>query len=247
MIKILGHRGGRNLWPENSLEGFRNAIALGVDIVELDVHLSRDGEIIVMHDPSLERTTHGTGLVSDKTADELRAIRLRDSQENISTFDEALRVFAAVPTEIFVEIKTDACGRAYEGLEAKILDAVARRGMTARTSIVCFVPEVIETARAIDPSIGCLAPVFRATAQMHGGLEKMIDRIDRIEGCLVSVERSMLLAAREYLIDRLGPTRLCVGVTNEADELAYWMTQAVHQVNTDRPDLAIAARQQHRP
>jgi len=245
VIRVLGHRGGRNLWPENSLEGFREAIALGVDIVELDVHLSSDGEVIVMHDPTLERTTHGTGLVSEKTAAELRTIRLRDSDETIPTLEMALAIFAEVRTELFIEVKTDGLGRAYPDLERKILGAVARHRMIERAAIVSFVPESLEVARTIEPRIQVLAPVFRQTAQMHGGLERMIDRLDRIPRCLVSVERTLLQMAREYCLQRLGAERLCVGVTNEPDELAFWFTQPVRQVGSDRPDLALAARDRH--
>jgi glycerophosphoryl diester phosphodiesterase len=57
MIRIIGHRGGRNLWAENSLGGFLKSATLGVHAVELDLHLTRDGEIVVIHDPLLERTT----------------------------------------------------------------------------------------------------------------------------------------------------------------------------------------------
>ena len=58
---FAAHRGGAALWPENSLLAFGNALALGVDYLELDVHLSRDGEVMVIHDATLERTTTGTG------------------------------------------------------------------------------------------------------------------------------------------------------------------------------------------
>jgi glycerophosphoryl diester phosphodiesterase len=242
MIRILGHRGGRDLWPENSLQGFRNAIALGVDAVEFDVHLSADDEVVVMHDPSLERTTTGSGLVRDRTAAELAATTLRDSSEGVPTLERALDAFEGVATELFVEIKTDAGGRAYPGLERKVLDALARRRMTSRAVIVCFVPEILEAARAIEPSVGVLAPVFRPTSQMLGGLERMIDRLERIPRLLMSFERALLRDNRDYLMKRIPPERFCVGVTNEPDELAFWMTQDVHQVGSDRPDLALAAR-----
>ena len=65
MTRIAAHRGGAALWPENSLLAFRNAIALGADFIEFDVHLSKDGEVIVIHDPTLERTTNGYGLIYD--------------------------------------------------------------------------------------------------------------------------------------------------------------------------------------
>jgi glycerophosphoryl diester phosphodiesterase len=242
MIRILGHRGGRELWPENSLQGFRNAIALGVDAVEFDVHLSADDQVMVMHDPSLDRTTTGDGLVRDKTAAELAKITLRDSTEGVPTFEQALDVFEGKSTELFVEIKTDAGGRAYPGLERKLLDAVARRGMTSRTAIVCFVPEILETARSIEPSIKLLAPVFRQTSQMMGGLDRMLDRLERIPRLLLSFERTLLRDNREHVMKRIPHDRFCVGVTNDPDELAFWMTKNVHQVGSDRPDLALAAR-----
>jgi len=56
---IAAHRGGAGLWPENSLLAFRSAIALGVDFLEFDLHLTADGEVIVLHDPTLDRTTTG--------------------------------------------------------------------------------------------------------------------------------------------------------------------------------------------
>lgn len=245
MISILGHRGGAGLWPENSLAGFRNAIALGIDAVELDVHVSRDGEVMVIHDNTLERTTHGTGFVQDRSSAELAATRLRDTDEGVPTLEEVLDIFEPASTDLFVEIKTDAGGRAYPGLERRVVDMLARRGMLARTGILSFVPEILETVRRVEPTMRVCAPVVRATAQMHGGLERMLDRLDAIPDCLVSVERSLLLHARAYCIERLGPARLCAGVINDPDELDFWMTQKVHQVVSDRPDLALAARNRH--
>ncbi|MEO8849921.1 MAG: glycerophosphodiester phosphodiesterase family protein [Casimicrobiaceae bacterium] len=245
MIRILGHRGGRNLWPENSLQGFRNAIGLGVDAVEFDVHLSADDEIVVIHDPTLERTTHGEGLVAQRTAAELGCTRLRGSEEGVPTFKATLDIFEGGSTGLFVEIKTDTLGRAYRGLEKRVLAAVAKRNMTARTTLVSFVPETLEAARIIEPSIGLLAPLFRATSQMLGGVPAMLERLERIPGCLISVQRDMLWTSREYFSERLPADRFCVGVTNDATELDYWMTQPVFQVGSDRPDLALAARQRH--
>ena len=86
MVRIIGHRGGRNLWAENSLGGFRKTATLGVDAVELDLHLTRDGEIVVIHDPLLERTTNGRGAVSDHSLQALTRLRLKDTiDETIPT------------------------------------------------------------------------------------------------------------------------------------------------------------------
>ena len=63
MTRIAAHRGGGALWPENSLLAFQSAIALGSDLIELDVHQSRDGVVVVIHDATVDRTTEGAGAV----------------------------------------------------------------------------------------------------------------------------------------------------------------------------------------
>jgi len=70
----FAHRGGAGLWPENTLEAFRGAIALGCSHLETDLRLSRDGQIVLFHDPTLERTTDGIGDVSSHTLDQLRRL-----------------------------------------------------------------------------------------------------------------------------------------------------------------------------
>ena len=69
--QVFAHRGGSALAPENTTAAFDSGLALGADGLELDVHLSRDGSVVVHHDPPLERTTNLTGPVADRTADEL--------------------------------------------------------------------------------------------------------------------------------------------------------------------------------
>ena len=69
-LEIVGHRGAKGITPENTLASFQKALDLGVDMIELDVHLSKDGELVVIHDPNLERTTNGSGLVGDYTLEQ---------------------------------------------------------------------------------------------------------------------------------------------------------------------------------
>src|SRR5437016_1352334 len=83
---IAAHRGGAALAPENSLAAFRNALALGADIVEFDLHLTRDGEVVVIHDPTLDRTTTMTGAVRDHTLADLATAKLKNRDG--STTDE---------------------------------------------------------------------------------------------------------------------------------------------------------------
>src|SRR6266536_3100082 len=77
MARYVAHRGGAARWPENSLTAFRGAIAAGARLLELDVHLTADGDVAVIHDPTLERTTSGTGSLARCIVADLRRARLR--------------------------------------------------------------------------------------------------------------------------------------------------------------------------
>src|SRR5919107_2807685 len=70
----LAHRGASALAPENTIEAFRLAVGAGAGGLELDVHMTRDGQIVVIHDPTVDRTTNGSGAVSEMTFDELRRL-----------------------------------------------------------------------------------------------------------------------------------------------------------------------------
>lgn len=67
MIQIMGHRGASGLEPENTLRSFRKAIELGVDYIECDVHATKDGHLVLIHDSTVDRTTNGTGEVKSFT------------------------------------------------------------------------------------------------------------------------------------------------------------------------------------
>lgn len=105
---IIGHRGAAALAPENTLASFRKAVALGVDAVELDVRLSGDGELVVIHDEWVERTTDGAGRVADLPFAALRRLDAGGG-ERIPTLDEVLR---AVPPDVAVNIELKGPGTA---------------------------------------------------------------------------------------------------------------------------------------
>ena len=95
-VLVIAHRGDWRNAPENSLQGIRNSIAMGVDIVEMDVRMTRDGHLVLMHDKTLDRTTNGSGEVSEYTLTELKQLRLKNGQgistrHQIPTLEEALQ------------------------------------------------------------------------------------------------------------------------------------------------------------
>lgn len=100
MLKI-GHRGAKGYEPENTLVSFQKALDLHVDGIELDVHLSADGEIIVIHDETIDRTTNGKGFVNELSLQELKAFLIEGKHE-IPTLEE---VFDLVNQKCFINIE----------------------------------------------------------------------------------------------------------------------------------------------
>lgn len=94
-VIVAAHRGDWRNFPENSLEAIDNAIKMGVDIVEIDVQRTKDGQLILMHDPTLNRTTTGKGKISEVTLDSIRKLKLKNGCNirticNVPTLEEAL-------------------------------------------------------------------------------------------------------------------------------------------------------------
>lgn len=94
-VFVASHRGDWRNFPENSLEAIDNAIRMGVDIVELDVQRTKDGELILMHDPRLDRTTTGKGAIADTTLAYIRTLNLKNgcnirTKHRVPTLEEAL-------------------------------------------------------------------------------------------------------------------------------------------------------------
>jgi glycerophosphoryl diester phosphodiesterase len=242
-VMIIGHRGGRNLWPENSLLGFRKLREMRVDGVEFDVHQTRDGGLVVIHDPTFERTAEASGPVGACSLAEVTKVRLRDAGgECVPMLEAVLDVYERTDFELHIEIKTDALGNPYPGLEAKLVDLVRRRGLERRTIITCFVPEVLERVRTAWPEARVLASLDRRSAEAIGGIVSALDRFMRIPGILIAVEKSLLGLAQALCLERLGSARLGAWVPNEIDELGHWMAQPIRAVTTDRPDRALDVR-----
>lgn len=244
-MRIIGHRGARNIWAENSLSGFRqvcdlkNVSGLKVDAVELDVHLSADGEIMVIHDPLLERTTDHKGPVAQLSREALGKVRLHDTLgETIPTLSAVLDVFAPTGIELEIEMKMDAFGKPYPGLLEKVIALVEARGMASRVVLTCFVPEVIEEIRAKAPHMRRLASVDRRSCEAFGGVDATLRRFVDL-GCIIAVEQSLLRLALDRALGIVGRDKLGVWVPNTVSELDYWLGQPIAQITSDRPDLAL--------
>lgn len=247
---IVGHRGGRNLWPENSLSGFKRLMESGADAVEFDVQETRDAGAVVIHDPLLDRTTTGTGPVRDRSTAEVLATALRPDQgehggpagECVPALADVLALFRPTGMELHVEIKTDAVGELPAGAVARIVEALHDAGVARQSILTCFVPEVLEEVQRLWPEGRVLASLDHRSAEMLGGLGRALARYAAMPGCIVAVEKKLLAIAWPQCLAALGGERLGAWVTNEPEDIAHWLAMPIRQITTDRPDLAVAAR-----
>lgn len=141
---IIAHRGASEEEPENTLRALRRAIELGADMVELDVHLSRDGHPVVIHDFRVDATTDGAGEVSALTLAELRRLDAGRG-ERIPTFDEFVAA-AGGRCGLYVELKGP-------GTAGPVMAAIRRHRVQESVIVGSFRPELVEAARAAASDI----------------------------------------------------------------------------------------------
>ena len=241
---IAAHRGGALLWPENSLLAFRNAIALGADLVETDVHLTADGEVVVLHDPTLDRTTTGTGRVRDVARVALSPLRLRDrdgasTAEPVPTLVELLDIVAPSRAELLLEIKVGADRSRYPGIEEKVLRLVRERNLERRVVVMAFETATVKRIRELDPAIRLALLVSR------GRVER--ERVPAAEAVRWAQEAGASDLGIDYrvldagLIEAARRARmpLAAWTVNEESDIRRVIDLGVDVVTTDRPDLGL--------
>lgn len=156
-MKIYAHRGSSGTAPENTIAAFREAAALPVHGVEFDVHMTSDGELVVIHDERIDRTTNGSGFVKDMTLNELRQYDAGSwfsadfKGQLIPTLEEVLEVFKPHHHHINIELKSDVFP--YDGMGEKVVEIVERMDLADRVVISSFDHASIRSIKQIAPHI----------------------------------------------------------------------------------------------
>jgi glycerophosphoryl diester phosphodiesterase len=238
---LAAHRGGSLLWPENSLLAFRNALALGADFIEFDVHLSRDGEVMVIHDATLYRTTTGAGPVRDHSVAELKAFRLKDrsgtvTAETVPTLDEVVEVAARAKRRMLLEIKVDAGKARYPGIEEKVLAILDRHAMTASTVVMSFEAPTWRRVRELRPEVATCA-LYSARALARSSLSAELDTLRAAGVRFIGVEHTVVDAAAVKQAQEAGIGLGAWTVNNPAD-MQRMIGAGVTILITDQPDVA---------
>jgi glycerophosphoryl diester phosphodiesterase len=137
-LPVVGHRGAAGDYPENTLLSFDKALEQGADALELDVRMSSDGQAVVIHDPSVDRTTDGSGAVRSFTVAQLRALDAGEGQ-GIPTLEDVLARYADTP--LILEVKE-------EEVAAAAAAALIRHGAAKRVLVGSFVHAALRPFRA---------------------------------------------------------------------------------------------------
>ena len=240
---VAAHRGGAALWPENSLLAFRSALALGVDALELDLHLTADGEVVVLHDPSLDRTSTGTGAVRDLKLADLAAVRLKTREgavtaERVPTFAQVLDLVAPTSAELLPEIKVDANRQRYDGIEEKVLALIRARGLRSRTTIQAFQVETIRRLRELEPKARTMLLVARGDVERDRARPAEAVRRARELGATDLGMNHRLIDTDVMSAARAAGIRVSAWTVNEESDIRRMVDLGVDIVMSDRPDLA---------
>jgi glycerophosphoryl diester phosphodiesterase len=239
---VAAHRGGALLWPENSLTAFRGALGLGVDLVELDVHLTRDDEVVVLHDPTLDRTTTGRGPVRALAAGEVRALAVRGTEgEPPPLLREVLALLRPASAGLLLEIKVDAARVSYPGIEPAVLALLEASGLRARTTVMAFEWETLERLRTLAPGLRLTGLLSQRGADRWGGIDPAVARLRALGVDDLGIERTLLTPDAVTAAHAAGLT-IGVWTVNEPEALRRALATDVDYVTTDRPDLALRLR-----
>jgi glycerophosphoryl diester phosphodiesterase len=254
---FFAHRGGSALAPENTLAAFEKGLAFGADALELDAHVTRDGEIVVIHDATVNRTTDGTGLVSAYTLDELRALDAgfrftadagrsypyRGTGVSIPTLAEVLDRFPSTRINIEMKISTAAS-------EARLWELIQAHGAADRVLVGSFLlPPIARFRRLTDGRVATcgsmpeirafvLAAYARATRWLRPAYDVL--QVPEMWRGIPIVSRTTVAAAHA-----LGLPVHVWTVDTRAD-MERLLTLGVDGLMSDRPDMlaaVLAARQ----
>ncbi|POQ99119.1 hypothetical protein AU468_10925 [Alkalispirochaeta sphaeroplastigenens] len=242
---VIAHRGGAELWPENTLDAFRGALAIGADILEMDVHGTAEGVPVVIHDETVDRTTSGTGRVRSFTLKELQELDAAHQWENLRdtgiTVPTLRQVFEEIPREIplVVEIK-----ESNPALTDAVADLVLEFRREATTLLGSFHQDVLRQLRNRDVRFAThlvqeeVIPFLAASLLFSEGLYSPPG-----EALLVPPRSGIIpLATRRFV--RAARNRnlfFAVWTVNDPDQMRRLLARGVQGIITDRPDLAVSA------
>jgi glycerophosphoryl diester phosphodiesterase len=223
---VGGHRGNPAEYPENTLSSFRSAIELGVDMIECDVHMSSDGELVVIHDHTLERTTNGTGYVGQHSLAELRELDAgAGAGERLPLLTEVCELARESGVGLCVETKQTPLH--YPGLEERVIAELIDSEMLDQTVVISFNHSSIRRMKQLEPRL--------TTGILEGA--RPIDPAGMMRGALADLYAPHYGAMDRELVEEVHGAGGAVGVWIVDDDAAVTWCKVCKpdSVFTNRP------------
>jgi len=240
------HRGGAGLAPENTLVAFDTGLAAGADGIELDVRLSLDGVAVIMHDPTVDRTTDATGPVDARTAVELAgldagcrferdgAFPFRGQGIGVPSLREVLQRYHETP--LIVELKSSD-----PRLAGAVVDDIRAAGAMGRVTVGSFQKGALDAVRALDAAIRTGADMDEVRSRLEGAPGPSVAAKPVFDALQVPEVFAGLRVVTPEFIARAHDAGIAVMVwtVNHEDDMRRLLEWGVDGLITDRPDLAV--------
>ncbi|HLA77442.1 MAG TPA: glycerophosphodiester phosphodiesterase family protein [Vicinamibacteria bacterium] len=239
---IIAHRGDSAHRPENTLASFASALEQGADLVEFDIQLTKDGQVVVIHDATLDRTTSGRGKVSELTLAEIRSVSAGYPERFGNQFaGERVPVLAEVlgllrgRAKAMIEIKSDSVTDAEDdGVEARMLAEVRRAGVEGEVAVLSFDRRALARCRTLAPELVRGHLFYRATPA------EVVEGARQVESRLVMPEKGMLSEDLRDQAKRAG-LLMATWVVDDPTELQSLARFDLYGVGSNRPGELLEA------
>jgi glycerophosphoryl diester phosphodiesterase len=235
---IIAHRGASAYYPENTIASFQGAISMGADMVELDVQLTKDGEVVVFHDEKITRCTNGRGRIADHTLIELKALDAgswfdkKYQGAKIPTLAEVLNL-CRDKIAVNIEIKTEAVTKAvFGGIEEKSLKIAEQNGVREHIVFSSFDPRAIKHLRQID-SKAAVAVLFE---KGHYASKLPSDIIESLGADAFNCSQNEL--SSKWLSNlKLNNIPLNIYTVNDENNMRRLIKMGISGIFTNNPDI----------
>lgn len=237
MTLIFGHRGAKAYYAENTLSSFEHAIDMGADGIELDVHVSKDGEVMVFHDFNLRRMCGVDGDISSFTKEELKSMRVSFMYqvEEIPTLEEVMQLIVNLQhrynRKLWVNIELKAGSSLYPSIESAVLSIAMKHLPLDQVIFSSFDHYAIKTLNELNPE--CLTAILTASA--------MVDPWEYVQKLNAAFYHPAKETLNQSVLDAYADNDLKINVytVNQPKQAKWLMMQGVHGIFTDKPDVMV--------
>ncbi len=247
---VIAHQGGEELWPSNTMVAYERAVAMGVDVLEMDLHITADGALVLMHDETVDRTTDGTGRLEKMTLAEVKALDagyywtdddgqtypFRGQGITVATLEEVFQAFPAMPMNIEIKLVENT------PVVEPFCQMIRQYGMQDKVLVASFHQDALDTFRAACPEVSTSTTqneVINFFVRHAVGLAASYSPV--AQAVQVPEYRSGIHILTPGFVNDAHSRGMDVHVwtVNEAEDMQRMIDLGVDGIITDRPDILL--------